>query len=245
MSVIHIMLKRLLHILLICSVSLNLAGQAVDTGSRENVLNAIDIYYRSLGEGSPLYNGSEYIEYAYTLQDGHPFFKSSAWSNGSIVLEGMNFHEVPMLYDLVKDQVIIENFQRVYKINLPADKIQQFTLSGHHFVRIVRNSSGQIQTGFYDQLYNGKIAVYAKREKKIIEEHINLQINNLVVEHNAYYIKKDSNYYIIKNKRALIDALKDKRKAIQQYLKKIRLKFRDDPETVVELVAEYYDKSTN
>ena len=237
--------KRLFYILLVCAVPGHAAAQTVDTNFHENALNAVNIYYQSLGAESPLYNGSEYLEYAYTLQEGNPFFQSAAWVNGNIVFDGMNFNEVPMLYDIVKDQVIIEDFQKVYKINLPADKILQFTLSGHTFVRILHNLPGQVKTGFYDQLYNGKIAVYARREKKIIEKYGGLQINNVVEQRTVYYIKKDSSYYAIKNKHALLDALKDKKKAIQQYFKEIHVKFREDPETVTKLVAEYYDKLTN
>jgi hypothetical protein len=237
--------KRLFYILLVCTLSRHVTAQTVDTSFNEDALNAVNIYYQSLGAESPLYNGSEYVEYTYTLQDGNPFFQSDAWTNGDIVLDGMNFHDVPMLYDIVKDQVIIRDFQKAYKINIPADKIQQFKLSGHTFIRITHNSPGQVKTGFYDQLYNGKIAVYARREKKIIEKYGGLQISNVIEQKNIYYVKRDSVYYTIKNKRALLDALNDKKKAIQQYLKKIQVKFKDDPETVMILVAEYYDKLTN
>ena len=60
--------KRFFYILLICIASKHVAAQnAGDTTLRENALQAINTYYRNLGEESPLYNGSEYIEYAYTL----------------------------------------------------------------------------------------------------------------------------------------------------------------------------------
>src|SRR6185295_7926393 len=112
--------KRLFYILFICVFSQHATAQnADDTTLRENALNAINAYYQNLGEESPLYNGSEYLEYAYTLQEGHPFFQLATFVNGNINLEGMIFHDVPMLYDIVKDQVIIQDFHRVYKINLP------------------------------------------------------------------------------------------------------------------------------
>ena len=237
--------KPLFYLLLVCILSQHATAQTVDTSFHKDALNAVNIYYQSLGASSPLYNGSEYLEYGYTLQEGNPFFQSDAWTNGSIVLDGMNFHEVPMLYDIVKDQVIIQDFQKAYKINLPADRIQQFKLSGHTFIRIIQSSDASVKTGFYDQLYNGKIAVYVRREKKIIEKYGGLQLTNVIEQKNIYYIKKDNTYYTIKNKRALLDALKDKKKAIQQYLKKIKVKFKDDPARVMTLVAEYYDKSTN
>src|SRR6266513_6107437 len=106
--------KRLFYTLLIYILSQHVMAQAVDDSAlHEGASNVIDIYYQSLGEQSSLYNGSEYIEYAFTLQEGHPFFGSAAWVNGKIYFDGMIFHEVPILYDIVKDQVVIRDFQQL------------------------------------------------------------------------------------------------------------------------------------
>src|SRR4029078_7096188 len=238
--------KRFFYILLICALSRQATAQnADDTTLRENALHAIGVYYQNLREESPLYNGSEYLEYAYTLQEGHPFFQLPTFVNGNINLDGMMFHDVPMLYDIVKDQLIIQDFQRVYKINLPADKVQQFFLLGHVFVRLPRDSSGEIKTGFYDQLYNGKIGLFAKREKKILEKYSNVQISKVIISENIYYIKKDGLYHTIKNKSSLLAVLKNKKKDVQQYLKTNDIKFKREPERAMIMAVKYYDQLTN
>jgi len=238
--------KRLSYILLICCLSQHVAAQtADDTTLHENALNAIGVYYENLGEESPLYNGSEYIEYAYTLQEGHPFFQTSNFINGTVNLDGMIFRDVPILYDIVKDQVIILDFQKVYKINLPADRVQQFFLSGHLFVHLIPDSSAQIKTGFYDQLYNGKIGLFAKREKRILEKYSNIQISKVVISQNNYYVKKGANYYTIKNKSSLLSVLKDKKKDVQQYWKSNNIKFKKEPEKAMIMAVKYYDQITN
>lgn len=229
-------------LLLFYALSKQVAAQSIDSIPYENTANAINIYYRSLGAESPLYNGSEYLEYAYTIQEGHPFFETSNWVNGSIHLEGMLFQNVPMLYDIVKDQLVIPDFQKAYKINLPAGKVQQFDLPGHIFIRLTQNRSDQMKAGFYELLYNGEIQALAKREKKIIVEYGSLQLSNIIISKNLYYIRKDSNYYTISNKHDLLDVFKNKKKDVQQYLKKIGIKFKSDPGKVIALVAEYYDK---
>ena len=236
--------KRFFYILLICGLSQHLAAQnADDTTLHENALNAIGVYYQNLGEESPLYNGSEYIEYAYTLQEGHPFFQVVNFINGNVNVDGMIFHDVPMLYDIVKDQLIIQDFQKVYKINLPADRVRQFFLLGHLFVHL--NASDQVKTGFYDQLYRGKISLFAKREKKILEKYSNIQISKVVISQNVYYIKKDGVYYTIKNKSSLFSALKSKKKEVQQYLKANDIKFKREPERAMIMAVKYYDQLTN
>src|ERR1044071_1942480 len=238
--------KRLFYIPLVCILSQTVRAQnAGDTALNQNALNAINAYYQSLGEESPLYNGSEYIEYAYTLQEGHPFFKTPNFVNGNIDLDGMIFHDVPMLYDIVKDQLIIQDFQRVYKINLPADKVQQFFLMDHLFVRLVRDNPADVKTGFYDQLYKGKIALLAKREKKILEKYSNLQIGKVIISEDIYYIKKDGVYHTIKNRSSLLGVLKSKKKEVQQYLKTQNIKFKREPERAMIMAVKYYDQLTN
>jgi hypothetical protein len=238
--------KRLFYILLICIFSQHLTAQnADDTTLRKNALNAINAYYQTLGEESPLYNGSEYLEYAYTLQEGHPFFLSTNFVNGNVNLDGMIFRDVPMLYDIIKDQLIIQDFQRVYKINLPADRVQQFFLLGHLFVRLTRDSTDQIKTGFYDRLYNGKTSLFAKREKKILEKYSNVQISKVVISQNIYYIKKDGIYRAVKNKSSMLAVLKNKKKDVQQYLKTNNIKFKQEPERAMIMAVKYYDQLTN
>ena len=238
--------KRLLYSLLICIFSQHVTAQnAEDTTLHESALNAISLYYEKLGQESPLYNGSEYLEYAYTLQEGHPFFQMADFVAGDIDLNGMIFRGVPILYDIVKDQVIIQDFQRVYKINLPADKVEWFSVLGHQFIHIARDSADQVKTGFYDQLYKGKTALYARREKRILEKYSNVQISKEVISQNLYYIKKDGVYHTIKNKSSLLAVLKNKKKEVQQYLKTNDIKFKREPERAMITAVRYYDQLTN
>jgi len=211
-------------------------------GSTEKI---IDLYYMALGEQAPIYNGNEYLEYALILQEGHPFFKSSLFTNGDIYFDGMLFLGVPMVYDLIKDQVVIRDFHNIYKINLPANKIQQFVLSDHVFVRIVHDNLNEINTGFYEQLYKGKVGLFAKREKAIIEKHGSQQIDNVVVSINSYYVMKKGIYYKFKNERSLLKILNDKKKEIQQYFKKNRIRYKDDPERSMVMAIEYYNRLIN
>jgi hypothetical protein len=147
-----------------------------------------------------------------------------------------------MVYDLVKDQVVIRDFHNIYKINLPANKIQQFILADHVFVRIVHNNLNEINTGFYEQLYKGKVGLFAKREKAIIEKHGSQQIDNVVDSANSYYVMKKDIYYKFKNERSLLKILNDKKKEIQQYFKKNRIRYKDDPERSMVMAIEYYNR---
>jgi len=238
--------KQFAFLLLACFFSHDVKSQATrDSVYYGNTEKIIGLYYTALGEQAQIYNGNEYIEYAFTLQEGHPFFKSSVFTNADIYFDGMLFLGVPMLYDLIKDQVVILDFHNQYKINLPANKIQQFILSDHVFVRIVHNNLNEINTGFYEQLFKGKVGLFAKREKAIIEKHGSQEIDNVVVSTNYYYVMKKDIYYKFKNEHSLLKILNDKKKEIQQYLKKNRIRYKDDPERSMVMAIEYYNRLIN
>jgi hypothetical protein len=239
--------KLLAFFLLACFFTQNSKAQLTsDSIVYGNAAPVISKYYiGALGEHSPLYNGIHYIEYAFTLKEGYPYFESQEFMPGEIYFDGMVFHDVPMYYDLVKDIVVIQDFRKVYKIVLPADKVQQFTLSNHTFIRIEHGDDHQVKTGFYDQLFKGKISVLVKRQKKIIEKKVYPRIELLIDETNTYYIVKDGIYHRCKNKNGLLDILNDKRKGIEDYFKKNEVRFKTNPERAMIAAAEYYNRSGN
>jgi len=230
-------------LLLIFGISQSLIAQLSVSDSAFST--AINTYYHSLGDQSPLYNGSEYLESGTVLQEGHVFFESQIFVKGTIWFDGMLFTDVPTLYDIVKDEVIIEHYSGGYKINLPAEKIEYFTLGTHKFVRLAPDSSGQIKAGFYEILYDRETKLFAKRIKRIREEHSNYQITNVIVQSNSRYIKKGGIYYPIKNLHSLLAVLKTKKKEIQQYFKKNNIKYNNDPENAMTIALGLYDRSTN
>ena len=239
--------KLLFYILLIYAIPQNTSAQvtADDSSLFKAGSKPIEVYYQALGEQSPIYTGSEYIESPIPLQEGHVFFETNVFVKGTVYLDGMLFTGVPIMYDIVKDQLIIQHYTHLFKINIPLERVEYFILSGHTFVRLLPDSSNAIKAGFYDRLYNGKIMLLAKREKTIKEGYVNVQLNNAILQKTIYYIKKDGHYHIIKNMRSLLSVLKNKKKEIQQYLNSNKIKFKKDPEHAMIVAAEYFDRITN
>lgn len=232
--------KRLAIFFLFYAFSQFAKAQAIgDTSINGKLTNVVDFYISTLGDQSPLYNGKEYVDYAFLFREGHPFFESREFVKGQIQYEEMTFRQVPMLYDLVKDQVIIYDIRNIYKVVLPANKIRQFVLAGHTFVRIEHN---RMKTGFYDQLYKGKISLYARREKKLTEERDSYRIDNIIQSKTTYFILKEGVYHSFKNKNGLLDILKDTKKDLQQYLKKNKIRYKDNPEKAMMMAVEYCNR---
>jgi len=220
------------------------AQSASDTLSG-TILHPATVYYQTLGEQSPLYNAREYVDYASTIQVGHAFYNTNEFVKGTIHFDGMSFENVMILYDIIKDKVILQHFNKVFRIDLPVNKIQEFSMLDHRFIRILPDSNQTIQEGFYDKLYQGKTLLFAKRRKKIREERTGTDIINVVDESIIFYIQKQGIYYPVKNMGSLLNVLSGKREQIRQYLKKNGVKFRKEPEKAVLMAVEHYDRLSN
>ncbi|NII23979.1 hypothetical protein HB364_02730 [Pseudoflavitalea sp. X16] len=241
------MAKRLLSIfLLIRGYAAFAQDTTADSSFTATALhNAVASYHHYIDKQSRLYNGIEYIGYSPKIE-GIPYFLENTWQRGSIVYDGIAYDTVKMMYDMVKDRVIILHFNGFYRLALFSEKVTSFSLMNHHFVRFEQDSLGRspLETGFYDQLYTGPSAVLARRSK-FIEETVREQLERKFVEQYHYYIYKDGNYHIIRTKKALFSLLKDRAREVKQYLRNQKLKFRKDKETTILQAATHYDSLKN
>lgn len=238
------MLLRLFQILLFIGLpGYTIAQLPVANTTTSSI--AITGYYQALGEQAPIYNGEEYIPLNIILREGHVFFGSDIFTKGSIWFDGMFFQDVPLLYDILKDRIIVQHYSHRYKINLASEKVGYFTLQGHQFVHLAADADGLIKDGFYESLYSGKTMLFAKRTKTISEDHSATEINNIVSEQSERYIKKDGRYYRIKNLHTFLDIFKSNRKEIQQHLNKNKIKYKNNPELAMIMAIEFYDRTTN
>jgi hypothetical protein len=216
------------------------SGPGTDQSSQEN---AIAAYYKFIGANNHLYNGSEYVTGVYR-ETMHPYFKAIWFSNGEVFYDGVLYHDVPLMYDIITDQVITNRFQMSFRIVLVSNKIEYFTLLGHTFVRITQDSVSKsvIGTGFFDRLYDGKVKVYAKRFKKREELLRNNELIERIDEHNLFYVMKGGIYYSVQNKKSLWEVFQDHKSEIRKYLRKNGIKFRENPELAIMKSAAYYDQ---
>ena len=85
--------------------------------------------------------------------------------------------------------------------------------------------------------------VLAKRVKTIQNStNISITLETYFLENHSYYVRKGNTYYKVSGQGSFLDVLKDKKAAVQKYMKDNNLKYRSDPEGVMAAVASYYDK---
>ena len=203
--------------------------------------NAINYYNTFIDRQSRLYNGIDHLGYSLKIK-GHAYFETSELRKGNVVYDGMSFTNVPMLYDLLKDQLVILHFNNLMKMALINQKVKEFTVGDHHYIRLVKDSAGNqpLETGYYDEIYKGKTAVLVRRSK-FIQEIVTDHLEQEFIPKNNYFIKKDGSFKTVKSYKWLLGVFGNKSRDVKRYLKKNRIKYRRDKETTIAKAAAYYD----
>lgn len=234
------------NLFLLCLLGIGVGLQAQDSSTPQPVAppaveNAVAVYYSSVDHQSRLYNGIEHIGYSPRIK-GHAYFQAVELRKGTIVYDGLVYTDVPMWYDMVKEQVIIQHFNKFTRIGLVSQKVTSFTLLDHQFIRLEIDSTLglPIYTGFYDLLYKGPSTVLVRRIKTIYEV-VKDEVEREFTQQNYYFIQKDSAYYSVKSFKGLLTIFKDRSKEIKQYLRKNKIRYKKDKENTIVKAAAYYD----
>jgi hypothetical protein len=199
--------------------------------------NAINSYSTAIGGQSHLYNGSAYSEYV-SQRDEHPYFLDE-WVEGSVTYDGEFHDNVPILYDLSQDRVIIDNAFSVKKVMLVNEKVSAFTIGERRFVHIV---SGPLAPGHYELAYDGDVKVYGHYKKAMQSKVVDYSIFNEFEEKRLYYIFKDGKFTSVRSKGSVVKVFGDKKKEIKKFIRDNKLAFGSDRVRDMSRIAQYYDQ---
>ena len=241
------MLKRLLPFFALLAYSRAMT-QDIATDSSISLAaahNAVTSYHLYIDKQSRLYNGIEFYGYS-PLIEGFPYFQENTWQRAHIVYDGIAYDTVQLMYDIVKDRVVILHFNSFFRLALFSEKVKEFTVMNHHFIRMEHDSlkNSAPVTGFYDQLYKGSASVLARRSK-FIEETVKETVERKFLIQDQFYIHKEGTWHIIRTKSALLTVLKDHKREVKQHLRRKKLKFRKDRENTIIQAASFYDSLKN
>jgi hypothetical protein len=237
------LLCRVFTYILLSISFLNILCAQDSTSAPLSTSNAISFYNKYIGEGSQLYNGSEHAPYDFRIK-GNAYFVSTLLQAGFVNYNGTLYQPVNMAYDIMHDELTANRYNQNFRITLVSEKIAYFSLFDHYFIRIDPDSNNKLITpGFYDRMYDGKMKLFVKREKKIKESVTTEEGDQLwFAEEDRYFIFRNNKYYSIKDKKDLFDFFKDRKKDLKKYLRKNKIKFKNTPELAILRSVEYYDQ---
>jgi hypothetical protein len=239
-------MKLLLSVVVAASTSLPLHAQTLaDTvflsAAKENIVKN----YESFIAGQQLYyNGSAYVEPQRTNEQ-HSFFLGEDWVFGEIVFDGETFTKIPLLYDIMIDQLITESRNGNMQV-LPREKVKRFLFDGHIFENINNSAVGNSlpRSGYYEVLYGGRtkvICLHQKFTQEKIESHL---LDIYFEERNRYFVLKDGAYLPIKSQRSLLKILNDHRSELKTFVRKNNSTLKGNRDLLLPAIARQYDTIT-
>jgi hypothetical protein len=137
----------------------------------------------TLGNTSLLYNGTEYIK-QFDQTKGTPFFPTEK-TNGSVFYFGNWYQNLDLLYDIQDDIVITRDIQGLLKMRLTREKLDEFMVDGHHFVKIkLTTPAGE----FYEQFYKGQRSLLMQWRK--VTDSEDPQNHKLILRKTLFVLDK-------------------------------------------------------
>jgi hypothetical protein len=216
---------------------LSLSGLAQPTPSDSLPATRAAIFYQSyIGPDAAIYNGAAY-QPNYRGVQGDPYFETPNLTTGTLIYEGLTYTRIPMLYDLVQDNLAISD-PKGQLLVLASSKIQQFTFGSHTFVY-----QGTDRTpGFYERLSSGYATLLVRHTKKVEEKLEDAQLRRFVTSHDEYILYKQARYYPVISGSHLLSLLSDKKKELQQFQHEQHIRFKNDPAADMQAIVDHYNQ---
>ncbi len=200
-------------------------------------------YDQAIGRNSMLFTGKEYYS-RHTGVRGDQFYNEDYWEEGTVEFGGQVYDNIYLKYNTFSDQLFVEHFSlsgTITSLQLYKPDVNGFRLFGHRFIQIKKDSISNIKGGFYDELVNGSHAqLLAKRNKEIVAAN---SVNSYLKEYrvkDTYIIKRNGSYYTVRNKRAALKVLSDKKKELRKYIKANHLfLLKEKEQSFIEMVRQY------
>lgn len=220
--------------------------QKKDISTDEQVKNAIADYSHYTRDNAPLFNGSVYLYYTFKME-GDPFFGSNDFNEGWVNFNGRKYDSLALLYDLVRDQLVVLSPDKQSRIVMHNEFIDSFSLYNHTFIALKEDHKQNLyNTGFYDLLYNGQNVQFLGRRLKVLNPRIvsNVMITSFPVK-NRFYIHKKDLYYLVSSKKDVFRVFSDKARELKKLMHQNHLKLkRKNFEIAAPKVTALYDQLT-
>ena len=211
------------------------------SSNQSSPYNNIKAYYqKEIGDKSHLYIGKEYAKYKSGIK-GTQFFISTQMQNSAIFYDGTLYEDVPLLYDLVRQEVVINRYDDNTRIKLLNEKIKYFIISGHRFENFAfRERNNHNINDFYDIIFDGKADVLVNRIKKV-EMTLNPEDPPKFTERDKIFIQNENNIYTVDKTNSILKALNDKKDMVRTFIRKNKFKFKNNAEEEIVKTVAYYE----
>jgi hypothetical protein len=199
----------------------------------------------TLKERQILYNGILWSN-KYHKFEGDQYLFSDLFLPGKLSFNNHNFNSLRLRYDILSDEIMIpRSFDAIVMLN--KEMVDSFSLSfeGREY-RFVNISSDTPlgSSGYYNVLYKGKSALYAKYTKTLMTV-ISDKSNGYFDESMHLLLVFDSKVYRISRLRDFLNLVPEEKIKIRSYIRENKLRVTiKDPASFAPVIS-FYDSLKN
>jgi hypothetical protein len=237
------MTQNFLLIVLIC-LSISVSAQFVSDKDEIHIRFAelYQQYENKLVQGAAIFHGPEYIPTNPTIK-GDPTFLRKNPSYGSVVYQGHFYDSLLLSYDVIQDNLILayQNQGLFFSIVLNSDKIDSFTLMGHYFHNVRKDTIGLNYGGFFDRLYDGPSTIMVKRRKTTRPANVKGYLFEYT-ESDRYFIYSQGKFNSVSTKASIYRLFEKNKKAIKREMRRVDYTYRSQRDRYLKRVCFLNDK---
>ncbi|WP_304235141.1 hypothetical protein [Jiulongibacter sediminis] len=168
--------------------------------------NTLKLYQSEIGQQAHIYSGKQYKGYSFRIQNNaHAYFLSADWQKGRLWYKGLEYTDLSLKLDLVKQKLILKDDYRM--IELATDLIDKFEIEEITFLKV---SDSEKDPFFYQVLAENDESKLLKLTRKIIQEDITRAVEGVkrsIETENQYFINKEGALIPINKKKEAVAIL--------------------------------------
>lgn len=210
---------------------------------KEELINLTDYIF---GKDIRLVNGRIYSQ-QHIKAYGNPFMKSTDWMRGTVNVNGKNFSNVKLNYDIYQDYLIyLDESQEGYNkiLLLSKSQVTKFTVEDHTFIALKPAVINNIpESQYFEILYEGKVSLFnrwtRKFEASTTQEFPNGRFLDIKI---SRYLLRNNELQKVNNKLALLKICEDRKDDLRKYIRKNRIHIRKASDEQLASLIEYYNR---
>ena len=201
----------------------------------------VSLYKDATLPSQNLYNGRVYYIYDGRMEE-HQFFDSRKWDKGSVIFDGQRFDSIPMLYDIVKDELVVRHMNGE-GITLPSERVQYFSNNRQPFrwFEAGKGIEPTMNTGFYNVFYDGPTQLLIRRKKFREEKIKDKSVITQFPQKDSYYVRKNDHYFAVRTKKSVLKLFPEQKSELRRALRESGIQYRSDRATAIGRMVATYD----
>lgn len=170
--------------------------------------------------------GVKYFEKYRTLKNEHQFFNDKKLKEGTVSFNHQVYYNVPLMYDVYQDALIINITSKYdsYLLILDKEKVDYFVLDGFTFENIKVHGYLQVLAK------NSKTKLYKKNHKKVKSKFVEFKKLSRFISNNSFQFYNGQKLINVNGKSDWIKAFPSLKSTIQLFFRSNKILLKNDPD---------------